>query len=109
MLAAAEETAAGSPGVHQAAREAGPHIPEELIAVGYDDAPVTARVEPPLTTVHQPLTEMAATAMDGAGKERGAPPGPATPWNACVRYRAAEDVGQRVNCRSASTLRPTSD
>jgi DNA-binding LacI/PurR family transcriptional regulator len=32
--------------------------------VGYDDVPVTAWVDPPLTTVHQPLTEMAAAATE---------------------------------------------
>ena len=30
--------------------------------VGYDDLPVAAWIGPPLTTVHQPLQEMAATA-----------------------------------------------
>ncbi|MGA5200307.1 LacI family DNA-binding transcriptional regulator [Streptomyces variegatus] len=51
-------------GVYQAAREAGLRIPEDLSVVGYDDVPVTAWVDPPLTTVHQPLTEMAAAATE---------------------------------------------
>ncbi|MFF5185910.1 LacI family DNA-binding transcriptional regulator [Streptomyces sp. NPDC000345] len=51
-------------GVYQAAREAGLRIPDELSVVGFDDLPVVAWVDPPLTTVHQPLTEMAAAATE---------------------------------------------
>jgi DNA-binding LacI/PurR family transcriptional regulator len=51
-------------GVYQAAREAGLRIPEDLSVVGFDDLPVVAWVDPPLTTVHQPLAEMAAAATE---------------------------------------------
>lgn len=37
-------------------------MPEDLSVVGYDDLPVAAWIGPPLTTVRQPLQEMAATA-----------------------------------------------
>jgi DNA-binding LacI/PurR family transcriptional regulator len=46
-------------GVYQAAREMRLHIPEELSVVGFDDLPVAPWVGPPLTTVRQPLIEMA--------------------------------------------------
>jgi len=49
-------------GVLRAARERGLRVPEDLSVVGYDDLPVAAWIGPPLTTVHQPLQEMAATA-----------------------------------------------
>mgnify|MGYP000905968504 CR=1 FL=1 len=49
-------------GVMRAARERGLRVPEDLSVVGYDDLPVTEWLTPPLTTVHQPLTEMASTA-----------------------------------------------
>ncbi len=49
-------------GVMRAARELHLRIPEDLSIVGYDDLPVTEWIGPPLTTIHQPLQEMAATA-----------------------------------------------
>ncbi|WP_327589645.1 LacI family transcriptional regulator [Nonomuraea sp. NBC_00507] len=51
-------------GVYQAARDLGLSIPGDLSVVGYDDLPVVAWVDPPLTTVHQPLTEMAVAATE---------------------------------------------
>ncbi|GAA1790127.1 LacI family DNA-binding transcriptional regulator [Luedemannella flava] len=51
-------------GVYRAARDAGLRIPEDLSVVGFDDLPVVAWVDPPLTTVHQPLAEMAAAATE---------------------------------------------
>ena len=49
-------------GVYQAAREARLHIPDDLSVVGFDDLPVTRWVGPPLTTVRQPLIQMAVAA-----------------------------------------------
>jgi DNA-binding LacI/PurR family transcriptional regulator len=49
-------------GIYQAAREARLHIPEDLSVVGFDDLPVASWVGPPLTTVRQPLAEMAMAA-----------------------------------------------
>ncbi|MBB5874310.1 DNA-binding LacI/PurR family transcriptional regulator [Allocatelliglobosispora scoriae] len=51
-------------GVYQAARALGLRIPADLSVVGFDDLPIAALVEPPLTTVHQPLTEMAVAATE---------------------------------------------
>ncbi|OKI25779.1 LacI family transcriptional regulator [Saccharothrix sp. CB00851] len=51
-------------GVYQAAREAGLRIPGDLSVVGFDDLPVADLVDPPLTTVHQPLVEMAVAATE---------------------------------------------
>lgn len=51
-------------GVYQAARELGLRIPHDLSVVGFDDVPAVAWMDPPLTTVHQPLAEMAAAATE---------------------------------------------
>jgi len=51
-------------GVYQAARETGLSIPRDLSVVGFDDLPIVALADPPLTTVHQPLTEMAMAATE---------------------------------------------
>ncbi len=49
-------------GVYQAARDARLHIPDDLSVVGFDDLPVARWVGPPLTTVRQPLVQMAVAA-----------------------------------------------
>lgn len=51
-------------GIYQAARELRRHIPEDLSVVGFDDLPVARWVGPPLTTVRQPLVEMAEMAAE---------------------------------------------
>lgn len=49
-------------GVLDAARQIGLRVPEELSIVGYDDLPVAQWSSPALTTVHQPLIQMAEEA-----------------------------------------------
>ena len=51
-------------GAYQAAREARLHIPEDLSVVGFDDLPIARWVSPPLTTIRQPLIEMAEAAAE---------------------------------------------
>ena len=50
-------------GVYEAARLLGLRVPEDLSVVGYDDLRLARWVGPPLTTIRQPLTEMAETAV----------------------------------------------
>lgn len=62
-------------GAYKAARRLGLRIPADLSVIGFDDLPVAALVDPPLTTVRQPLTEMAAAATElalalGRGEHR---------------------------------------
>jgi len=49
-------------GVYEAARLHHLKIPDDLSVVGFDDLEMSAWVSPPLTTVAQPLAQMAATA-----------------------------------------------
>lgn len=49
-------------GVYEAARVLGLNVPAEVSVVGFDDLPMARWAWPPLTTIHQPLMEMAATA-----------------------------------------------
>ncbi|MEU6705853.1 LacI family DNA-binding transcriptional regulator [Streptomyces wuyuanensis] len=49
-------------GVLEAARVSGLRVPHDLSVVGYDDVPVARWSSPALTTVHQPLRQMAEEA-----------------------------------------------
>lgn len=45
-------------GVMEAVRDQGKRIPDDISIVGFDDIPQAAQVNPPLTTVRQPLEQM---------------------------------------------------
>jgi LacI family transcriptional regulator len=49
-------------GVYEAARQNGLRLPQDLSVVGFDDVPMAQWVSPPLTTLRQPLAEMATLA-----------------------------------------------
>lgn len=55
VLAASDPMAVG---VLAALRAACRRVPDDVAVVGFDDAPVAADCDPPLTTVAQPLAEM---------------------------------------------------
>lgn len=50
-------------GVYQEARARGLRVPDDLSVVGFDDLSICRYLSPPLTTVRQPLAEMAAEAV----------------------------------------------
>lgn len=45
-------------GALHALRAAGRRIPDDVAVVGYDDSPIAAMTDPPLTSVRQPIEEM---------------------------------------------------
>jgi len=50
-------------GAIRAARQRGLVVPADVSVVGYDDSPLIAFTDPPLTTVRQPVREMAVAAV----------------------------------------------
>jgi DNA-binding LacI/PurR family transcriptional regulator len=72
IFAANDEQALG---VYAAAQRRGLRVPAELSVVGFDDVPLSQWVSPPLTTVRQPIAEIAGLAtrtllahLDGQGE-----------------------------------------
>ncbi|WP_308911543.1 LacI family DNA-binding transcriptional regulator [Pseudokordiimonas caeni] len=59
IIAANDDMAAGA---LQVAHDKGLHIPTDLVIVGFDDSPLSRQVWPPLTTVRQPVADMAREA-----------------------------------------------
>ena len=52
--------------VYRAAREAGLSIPRDISVAGFDDAVYSALLETPLTTMRQPVGELASAACRAA-------------------------------------------
>jgi LacI family transcriptional regulator len=51
-------------GALKALRETGRRVPEDVALVGFDDLPIATAIEPPLTTVRQPIEGLGAMAVD---------------------------------------------
>lgn len=51
-------------GVLKAVREAGLMVPDDISLVGFDDMPFAELVDPPLTTVRQPIADMGRIAVE---------------------------------------------
>jgi DNA-binding LacI/PurR family transcriptional regulator len=50
-------------GVIEAARQLSLRVPQDVSVVGFDDLAAAAMTAPPLTTIHQPLSDMGAVAL----------------------------------------------
>ncbi|MGV9339726.1 LacI family DNA-binding transcriptional regulator [Streptomyces sp. NPDC003688] len=55
VFAGSDVTAAGA---RQILREAGRRIPDDVALIGYDDSAIARHMDPPLTSVRQPIEEM---------------------------------------------------
>lgn len=85
-------------GVFEATRRLGLRVPEDVSVIGYDDIALSKWVSPPLTTVHQPLYEMAGEACRiVAGLDSGD-----------IAHTPRMDLATSLVVR-ASTQAPTSD
>ncbi|MER6626955.1 LacI family DNA-binding transcriptional regulator [Streptomyces sp. NPDC000987] len=51
-------------GARQVLREEGRRIPEDVALVGYDDSAIARHMDPPLTSVRQPIAEMGRRMID---------------------------------------------
>jgi LacI family transcriptional regulator, galactose operon repressor len=61
IFASNDEMAAGALSV---AHSMGLGVPEEVSVVGFDDSPLASQVWPALTTIRQPISDMAAEAAE---------------------------------------------
>ncbi|MFE0629038.1 LacI family DNA-binding transcriptional regulator [Streptomyces sp. NPDC058864] len=61
-------------GAVRAVRERGLTVPGDVSVVGYDDSPLIAFTDPPLTTVRQPVEAMGAAAVNALLEEIGGNP-----------------------------------
>lgn len=75
-------------GTLEAARVSGLRVPHDLSVVGYDDVPVARWSSPALTTVHQPLRQMAEEAVQ-----------------MLLRLRAEEPVTTRLELATSLVVR----
>jgi LacI family transcriptional regulator len=75
-------------GVINAAHESGVRVPEDLSVVGFDDSNIASVVWPRLTTIHQPIRDMAreaAGALLALIEDGEAPPHQQLPFQLVVR------------------------
>lgn len=63
-------------GAIRAARQHGLHVPRDVSVVGFDDSPLIAFTDPPLTTIRQPVTAMGQAAVRALLEEIGGTPAP---------------------------------
>ncbi len=75
-------------GVLEAARVQGLRVPHDLSVVGYDDVPLARWASPALTTIHQPLRQMAEEATQ-----------------MLMRLRAQEPVSTRLELATSLVVR----
>jgi DNA-binding LacI/PurR family transcriptional regulator len=94
-------------GALHAIRYRGLRVPDDVALIGYDDLPLAAYATPPLTSVHQPISEMGAHAVRLLVEQiRGQ--GPATsvrlPARLVVRESCGGGVAALTSAKGGSVL-----
>ena len=84
-------------GAIRAARALNLRVPADVSVVGYDDSPLMAFVDPPLTTVHQPVGPMCQAVISAVLGEIDGNPGPRTEllFRPDLIVRASTDAARR--------------
>src|SRR3984957_8765446 len=90
-----------------AAREIGLSVPEDVSIVGYDDVPLAALPCYSLTTIRQPVREMAKAAVDmlGLGEDRNTKAAPTTRLILGSLITRSSTMNRRATARAGKTLR----
>ncbi|MFE7275797.1 LacI family DNA-binding transcriptional regulator [Streptomyces sp. NPDC057623] len=65
-------------GAVRAARQQGLRVPGDISVIGFDDSPLIAFTDPPLTTIRQPVKSMGQVAVDALLEEMAGTPPPRT-------------------------------
>jgi LacI family transcriptional regulator len=81
-------------GVLAGLRKAGRTVPDDVAVVGFDDIPLAACTQPPLTTIHQPLREMGETAARQLLAHLAGTPPPEEPVIVPTSLVVRESTGQ---------------
>ena len=63
-------------GAIRAARQRGFEVPRDISVVGFDDSPLIAFTDPPLTTIRKPVQAMGQAAVRALLEEIGGTPAP---------------------------------
>jgi DNA-binding LacI/PurR family transcriptional regulator len=89
-----------------ASRELGLSVPEDVSIVGYDDVPMAALPCYSLTTIRQPIREMAKAAVDvlGLGEARGMKSAPTTRLIKGTLITRSSTMNRRATDRTGKTL-----
>jgi len=83
-------------GAIRAIHDAALRVPEDVAVVGYDDLPIAAAATPPLTTVRQPITEMAAAAVRALIEQIETPQAPRRPLRLPTTLVVRDSCGARL-------------
>ena len=82
-------------GAMQAVLESGRSVPGDVAVVGFDDLPLAAHAQPPLSSVHQPLREMGDAAARLLLAHFAGEPLPASPVTIPTTFVARESTTGR--------------
>lgn len=94
-------------GALRALREAGLRVPDDVALVGYDDIPIAAHMEPPLTTMRQPIYRLGITAaetlIDMVGHTAAHPRRMVLPTELVIRESCGANRGGNKNSQPLKT------